>query len=161
SGRLSGQDRGSDQAPTPARRATVELLFLPLLGQDLTHSLASCLHQRHAFRLAVLVTGALFAKGRRTVTRWLRAPGVGIGCAASYSFLSALGRPAGWLAALLLRHALRPVAPAGPLLFALDDTPTKRYGPPVQGAGVHHHPSPGPTEQRFLDGPVWVTLAWV
>ena len=29
-------------------------------------------------------------------------------------------------------------------LFALDDTPTKRYGPYVQGAGVHHNPTPGP-----------------
>jgi len=60
----------------------VDLLFLPLLWQDLAPTLASCLHQRPAFRLAVLRTGALFAKGRRTVTRWLRAAGVGLGCAA-------------------------------------------------------------------------------
>lgn len=39
--------------------------------------------------------------------------------------------------------------------------PTARYGPEVQGAGLHHHPSPGPTDQRFLYGHVWVTLAWV
>jgi hypothetical protein len=46
-------------------------------------------------------------------------------------------------------------------LFALDDTPTKRYGPCVQGAGVHHNPTPGPAGQAFVYGHVWVTPAWV
>jgi hypothetical protein len=27
-------------------------------------------------------------------------------------------------------------------LFALDDTPTPRYGPCVEGAGLHHNPTP-------------------
>jgi hypothetical protein len=62
----------------------VDLLFLPPLWQDLVRGLASCLHQRHAFRLAILLTGTLFAKGRRTVTSWLRASGVGLGFAAYY-----------------------------------------------------------------------------
>jgi len=139
----------------------VDLLLLPLLWQDFASPLASCLHQRHAFRLAVLLTGALFAKGRRTVTSWLRAAGVGIGFSAYYYFLAALGRRVEPLAGLLLRCALRHVAPDGPLLFALDDTPTKRYGPHVQGAGLHHNPTPGPTDQRFLYGHVWVSIAWV
>src|SRR5208283_5164987 len=47
------------------------------------------------------------------------------------------------------------------LLFALDDTPTQRYGPQVEGAGLHHNPTPGPVEQKFLYGHVWVTIAWV
>lgn len=45
--------------------------------------------------------------------------------------------------------------------MALDDTPTKRYGPKVEGAGIHHNPTPGPSGQKFLYGHVWVTLAWV
>jgi hypothetical protein len=139
----------------------VDLLFLPLLWQDLVLSLASRLHPRLAFRLGVLLTGAIFAKGRRTVTSWLRASGVGRGFAAYYYSLAALARRVDLLAALLLRHALRHIAPQGPLLFALDDTPTQRYGPHVQGAGVHHNPTPGPTDQRFLYGHVWVSLAWV
>lgn len=28
--------------------------------------------------------------------------------------------------------------------LALDDTTTKHYGPQIQGAGVHHNPTPGP-----------------
>jgi hypothetical protein len=123
--------------------------------------MASFLHQRHAGRLAVLLLGALFARGRRTVTTWLRAAAVGAGFAAYYYFLAALGRGTGLVAGRLLQRALLYLAPDGPLLFALDDTPTKRYGPHVQGAGVHHNPTPGPTEQRFLYGHVWVALAWI
>ena len=139
----------------------MDLPFLPPLWQDLAAGLASCLHQRLAWRLAVLLLGALFAHGRRTVTSWLRAAQVGPGFAAYYYFLAALGRHTDVLAALLLRRALSLLAPDGPLLFALDDSPTKRYGPHVQGAGVHHNPTPGPTDQKFLYGHVWVTLAWV
>ena len=47
------------------------------------------------------------------------------------------------------------------LLFGLDDTPTKRYGPKVEGAGIHHNPTPDPADQKFLYGHVWVTLAWL
>ena len=51
--------------------------------------------------------------------------------------------------------------PGDRLLFALDDTPTPRYGPCVQGAGVHHNPSPGPAGEKYVYGHVWVTLAWL
>ena len=47
------------------------------------------------------------------------------------------------------------------LLFALDDSPTQRYGPQVEGAGVHRDPSPGPAGSKYLYGHVWVTLALV
>ena len=43
-------------------------------------------------------------------------------------------------------------------MFALDDTPTPRYGPLVQGAGVHHNPSPGPAGRPFVYEHVWVVL---
>jgi hypothetical protein len=135
--------------------------FLPPLWQAASARLAAVLHRRHAWRLGVLLLGALFAHGRRSVTSWLRAAHVGVGVAAYYYFLAALGRRAHLLAGLLLGYGLRHLAPAGPLLFALDDSPTPRYGPKVQGAGHHHNPTPGPTDQRFLYGHVWVTLAWV
>ena len=38
--------------------------------------LAAGLHARNRWRLPVLLTGILFANGRRTVTSWLRAAGV-------------------------------------------------------------------------------------
>jgi hypothetical protein len=53
------------------------------------------------------------------------------------------------------------LAPDGPLRFAIDDTPTARYGPCVQGAGIHHNPTPGPAGDKLVYGHVWVTLAWL
>ena len=55
---------------------------------------------------------------------------------------------------------VRPLVNDDPrLVFALDDTPTPRYGPHVQGAGVHHNPTPGPAGSAFLYGHVWVVLS--
>ncbi len=45
------------------------------------------------------------------------------------------------------------------LLLVIDDSPTKRYGPEVEGADVHHNPTPGPADQPFLYGHVWVTIS--
>jgi hypothetical protein len=45
------------------------------------------------------------------------------------------------------------------LLPVIDDSPTKRYGPKVEGADVHHNPTPGPAGQPFLYGHVWVTIS--
>jgi hypothetical protein len=45
------------------------------------------------------------------------------------------------------------------LLAVIDDTPTKRYGPKVEGADIHHNPTPGPADQKYLYGHIWVTLS--
>ncbi|WP_315854062.1 IS701 family transposase [Gemmata palustris] len=59
----------------------------------------------------------------------------------------------------LLREVVRPLAAeARRLTLALDDTPTERYGATVQGAGVHHNPTPGPAGGPFVYGHVWVVL---
>ena len=47
------------------------------------------------------------------------------------------------------------------ILLALDDSPTKRFGPEVEGAGVHHNPTPGPVDGKWLYGHSWVTLSWL
>src|SRR5262249_24270966 len=44
------------------------------------------------------------------------------------------------------------------LTLALDDTPTRRYGPHVQGAGIHHNPTPGPAGAPYVYGHVFVVL---
>jgi hypothetical protein len=119
------------------------------------------LHARVAWRLLPLLTAMAFARGRRTVASWLRAGGLGDDYKAYYYFLGSLGRKVKYVASLVLRRAVDVVAPGDRLLFALDDTPTPRYGPQVEGAGVHHNPTPGPAGQKFLYGHVWVTLAWV
>jgi hypothetical protein len=123
--------------------------------------LSQCLHARLAWRLLPLLTGMLFAQGRRTVASWLRGGGLGHDFRAYYYFLGSLGSKVSSVAALVLRRAVTVLAPGERLLLALDDTPTKRYGPHVEAAGLHHNPSPGPADHQFLYGHVWVTLAWV
>ena len=105
--------------------------------------LSQPLHARLAWRLLPVLTGILFAQGRRTVASWLRAGRLGADYKAYYYFLGSLGRNVKYIAFLLLRRAVTVIEPGERLLFALDDTPTKRYGPQVKGAGIHHNPTPG------------------
>jgi DDE superfamily endonuclease len=134
---------------------------LPRDVQQAVRSLTATLHVASAARLLPLLTGVLFARGRRTVTSWLRAAGLGNEFQPYYYFLARLGRHVPFVAAALLRLLVQRLVPGDRWLFALDDTPTKRAGPKVEGAGIHHNPTPGPAGQHFLYGHVWVTLAWV
>jgi DDE superfamily endonuclease len=124
-------------------------------------ALAQHRHGRLAWRLAPLLVGVLFARGRRTVASWLRAAGLGQGFPAWYYFVARVGQAAEGIAASRLRLLLGALPVGDRLVLSLDDTPTQRYGPKVQGAGVHHKPTPGPAGPKFLYGHVWVTLAWL
>ncbi len=121
--------------------------------------LAAGLHARNRWRLPVLLMGILFAHGRRTVTAWLRAAGVSADYQDYYYFLAALGCKTHAVATQLLLLVLRTVPLPDRLLAVLDDTPTKRYGPKVEGADIHHNPTPGPADQKYLYGHIWVTLS--
>jgi hypothetical protein len=137
---------------------------LPALLSACFHDLSAALDRRSAPRLVALFQGALFARGRRTVTSWFRAAGIDRDFRPAYNALWAAGRHAEALAHRLLCIALKPLmrhAPGHHLLFAIDDTPTARYGPKVQGAGIHHNPTPGPAGEKFVYGHIWVTLAWL
>ena len=122
-------------------------------------ALASPLDARSAPRLACLFLGAILARGRRTVTSWIRAAGLGPEFRPCYTTVAAAGRRADLIAARLARAALNPLLTGlNRLVLALDDTPTERYGRHVQGAGVHHNPTPGPAGGPFVYGHVWVVL---
>jgi hypothetical protein len=123
--------------------------------------LANLLEARIAWRLVPLLTGLLFATGRRTVSSWLRAGDLSDDYQDYYYFLSTLGDKTKALAAILFRLTFDKIAPSGRVLLAIDDTPSKRYGPKVEGAGLHHNPTPGPAGANLLYGHNWVTLAWV
>ncbi len=136
---------------------------LPREAATLFAPLVLALDRRQHRRFARLVAGLLFAHGRRTVTAWFRAGGLSHQFRAGYNLVDRIGRRAARLATELLVRVLLPRLAAGQdrLLFGLDDSPTKRYGRRVQGAGRHHNPTPGPSQQQFLYGHVWVTLAWL
>jgi len=121
--------------------------------------LAAGLHARNRWRLPVLLAGILFANGRRTVTTWLRAADISHDFDDYYYFLAALGRKTESIATQLVALVLETLPLPERVLLVIDDSPTKRYGPNVEGADVHHNPTPGPAGQPFLYGHVWVTIS--
>ena len=121
--------------------------------------LASALDPRSAPRLAWLFVGAVPARGRRTVTSWIRAAGLSGEFRPCYTTVAAVGTRTDLIAAHLAHEVVKPlVAGANRRTFARDGTPTERSGRHVRGAGVHHDPTPGPAGGPFVYGHVWVVL---
>jgi len=121
--------------------------------------MAEPLHGRSAWRLAQVILGILLAQGRRTVSSWWRAADIGDEFRSYYYFLDGIGRKAAAVATVVLA-LVRDEIDTGKdrWLLAIDDTPTERFGPKVQGAGIHHNPTPGPAGSKFLYGHSWVVL---
>jgi DDE superfamily endonuclease len=134
------------------------LSHLPPLLATAFLNLAHWLQKRSAARLPLLLCGLLFARGRRTVTSWFRAAGITDDFRPYYTTVCAVGREASHLA-FSVQSAVRPLLDPKRLLVGIDDTPTSRYGPCVEGCGTHHNPSPGPAGEKHVYGHVWVTLA--
>lgn len=130
--------------------------------QHFLDTLTWLLDRRHAPLLEPLFLGLLLARGRRTATAWFRAAGITDDYRRAYTLLGTIGRDkCDTFAAVQFSQLRRTLDPGPRWLFALDDTPTQRYGPCVEGAGIHHNPTPGPAHQRYLYGHVWVTTAWL
>jgi hypothetical protein len=107
-----------------------------------------------------VMLGLVFGHGRRVVATWIRAAGLQSDYRGYYYFLQSVGH--GWekLGRRLFLLVLEQVLQDQPrVLVAIDDSPTKRYGPRVQGAGIHHDPTRGPAGHPFCYGHIWVTLA--
>jgi len=123
-------------------------------------ALCSCLHQRSAWRLSIIMTGVIFAKGRKTVTSWFRAAGIIQRYKAFYYFIGSIGRKTETIATVLFEFMVKLIyKEQDQVLMAIDDSPTERYGPKVQGAGIHRNPTVGPDGAKFIYGHIWVTLS--
>lgn len=132
--------------------------LLPVPGQWFSR-LSSALDRRSAPRLALLFLGAVLARGRRTVTSWIRAAGLSDQFRPCYTAVAAAGKKAETIAAYLVLWVVKPLLGGlERLTLAIDDTPTPRYGPHVQGAGIHHNPTPGPAGSPYVYGHVFVVL---
>ena len=132
---------------------------LPALLTTAFLSLASFLDQRSGRRLSLLLVGILLASGRRTVTSWLRAGGISDDFRPAYTTLCATGRCVDRLALPIVLAVQPLLSKSKRLTVAIDDTPTPRYGPFVEGCGIHHNPSPGPAGEKHVYGHIWVMLA--
>lgn len=134
------------------------LSHLPAFLTTTFAALRFWLHVRSATRVPLLLCGLLFAHGRRTVTSWFRAGGLADDFRQGYATVCAVGKEAHHMA-LTVQATVRPLLDSRRLLVGIDDTPTARYGPWVEGAGLHHNPTPGPASQKHVYGHIWVVLA--
>jgi hypothetical protein len=148
----------------PNRRRTA-CARVPLTGamQTAVSVLQAVMDRRIAFRLAIIVAGMLLADDRRTASAWFVAAGVQDDWDRFYDCLISVGRTSGKLATALLGLVVQKFAPGlgDRILLGMDDSPTSRYGGHVEGAGVHHNPTPGPADGEWLYGHNWVALAWL
>lgn len=138
---------------------------IPLIGglRSAVGILSAALDQRVAFRLAIIVAGMLLADGRRTASAWFVAGGVRDDWDRFYDCLAHVGRRSALVAVAVVSLILKKLTPldGSRVLLAIDDSPTARYGKHVEGAGVHHNPTPGPADGDWLYGHNWVTLTWL
>ncbi len=118
----------------------------PFLTSTFT-ALAHWLQKRSAARLPGLLVGILLAHGRRTVTSWFRPAGITADFRPAYTTVCAAGRKTDSMAITVAIDLVCPVVRS------------KRYGPCVEGAGIHHNPTPGPAGEKHFYGHVWVVLA--
>ena len=152
------------QRLNPKRRKTTAAQ-VPLTGtmQTAVSVLQAVLDRRNAFRLAIIFAGMFLADDRRTASAWFVAAGVRDDWDRFYDCLISVGRTSGKLATAVLGLIVQKLAATcgDRILLAMDDSPTARYGRHVEGAGVHHHPTPGPADGEWLYGHNWVALAWL
>ncbi len=134
--------------------------IFPDSWQIMTIAICSVLHQRSAWRISIIIAGIVFAKGRKTITSWFRAAGITERYKAFYYFVGSIGQKTPIIATVLFEIMIKIVYKnQNTVLMAIDDSPTKRYGPEVAGAGIHRNPSVGPDGAKFVYGHIWVTLS--
>ena len=134
--------------------------IFPDSWQKITIVICSVLHQRSAWRMSTIIAGIIFAKGRKTITSWFRAAGIAERYKAFYYFVGSIGQKTQIIAKVLFEIMIKLVYKnQNRVLMAIDDSPTKRYGPKVAGAGIHRNPTIGPDGAKFVYGHIWVTLS--
>jgi hypothetical protein len=148
--------------PNRQRRRT-EAASVPLTGEvaSLAVAMERLLDVRIAFRLPIILAGAMLSGGRRTAASWFRAAGVRDDWDRFYECLQAVGKNVAALMLPLATFIVKRFEPGegGCWKIAVDDSPTRRFGRHVEAANVHHNPTPGPADGPWLYGHNWVCLA--
>jgi len=149
--------------PNPQRKKTAKAK-VPLTGKMavLVTSMAGMLDPRMAFRLSIIMAGMMLADDRRVAAAWFTAAGVQDDWDRFYDCLISIGRSTRLLALPLLVAVVKKFAVVGGrMILAVDDSPTRRYGRHVEGAGVHHNPTAGPADGEWIYGHNWVSLCYL
>lgn len=161
----SQHDKRTRLANRNDERRSTEQASVPLCGDCATFAAAmsKMLDRRVAFRLPIVLAGAILAGGRRTAASWFRCAGVTDDWDRFYDLLQSIGKNALSLMLPLLAFIFRKFDPGehGYWTLVIDDSPTKRFGPYVEAANIHHNPTPSPGDGEWLYGHNWVCLAMV
>ena len=120
------------------RQASVHLF------QNIAQRLAEKLPTKTRSYFLSFITGILFAIARRrTVTPWLQAAQMSDDYQRAFYHMPHIGRKCPVLFEnmldILLEELSTVIDTAAYIRITLDDSPTKRYGKKVEGAGYHHN----------------------
>jgi DDE superfamily endonuclease len=114
--------------------------------------------------ILVLVTGAILAPGKRTVTQVLRVMGLAErpGFGRYHEVLNRARWDARDVSRRLLLHILAVLRPSGEVVIAIDDTIERRWGPKIKARGIYRDPVRS-TKGQFVktSGLRWLSLAVV
>lgn len=125
------------------------LLFCPLFSHSVWHS------------AVVLVSGAILAPGKRTVSAALRV--MGLAEAANYQNYHRVLSRAVWSSRkasfILLHHLIAVFVPSGPIVIGLDDTIERRWGKRIEARGIYRDPVRS-SESHFVkaSGLRWLSM---
>lgn len=157
-----------------AKPQPVEPIMKPKKGQKESVSTYQALVQKLAKKLPEktkpfflsLTLGILIAIAiRRTVTAWLQAAQISNDFRQIFYHMPNIGRNSNILFDMMLDEILKKLGPvlatSGFIRIVLDDSPTKRYGRKIEGAGYHHNPTPGRTNAKTCFGHSWVVAVLV
>jgi len=117
------------------------------------------------FFLSLLLGALLTVARRRTVTAWLQAAQIEGEFRQAFYHMPNIGRKSQNLFNAMLDEILKKlghvIETATFIRIVLDDSPTKRYGRKIEGAGYHHNPTPGRTNAKICFGHSWVVAVLV
>ena len=109
----------------------------------------------------VLLTGAILAPGKRTVSAVLRV--MGLAHHSNYQRYHRVLNRAVWSSRqasfILLRHLIGVFVPTGPLIMRLDDTIERRWGKRIEARGIYRDPVRS-SDSHFvkISGLRWLSL---
>lgn len=112
------------------------------------------------FFIALMCGVLMSVARRRTVTQWIAAANLNDQFRHVFYHMPGIGRKGEVLFETSLEQILERLGPviseAKAIRIVIDDSPTKRYGRKIEGAGWHHNPTPGRTDATTCFGHSWV-----
>jgi hypothetical protein len=131
---MASQDPGAATAPDPQLVPPILVAWLSVFRPCFTAPVWS--------RVLVLMTGAVLAPGKRTVTQLLRVMGLAeeSGFQRYHEVLSRARWDGRAVARRLLLHLIERLLPDGEVVIGIDDTIERRWGARIRARGIYRDP---------------------